>query len=59
MKLSPSLQNFILFFGLSLVTYVEMDDHSGNHDWRYYALLVAFALSALALLFSLLKLVRR
>jgi len=50
--------NLALFLGLSLVTFVEMDDHSQTHDWRYYGLMVAFGLSALAFVINLFQMVR-
>ena len=46
------------FLGLSLVLFVEMDDHSQTHDWRYYALLAGFVLSALFFVVYLFKIVR-
>ena len=50
--------NLALFLGLSLVLFVEMDDHSQTHDWRYYALAAGFALSALALVVEVYKMAR-
>ncbi len=50
--------NLALFLGLSLVTFVEMDDHSQVHDWRYYGFLTAFILSVLAFAVNLFNMAR-
>ena len=50
--------NLAFYLGLALLFFVEMDDHSQTHDWRYYGLMAGFVLSALAFVVNLFQMVR-